>query len=124
MNSFLGRSLLASVVVLTLAFPAWSAEETKAAQAREEKVEKKAVSKGSDEVKKIQEALKAKGEDPGAIDGIMGRKTHAAMRAFQKANGLKVTGSLDQETSGKLGVEMSTAPVKKEMKEEKQQEKK
>jgi len=54
--------------------------------------------------KKIQEALKSKGDDPGAIDGRMGRKTHAALRAFQKSNGLKVTGSLDNETADKLGV--------------------
>jgi peptidoglycan hydrolase-like protein with peptidoglycan-binding domain len=124
MNSFLGRSLLAGAVVLTLAFPGWAAEEAKTAQVKEEKMEKKAVTPGSDEVKKVQEALKAKGEDPGTIDGIMGKKTHAAIRAFQKANALKVTGSLDQETSGKLGVAMTTTQSKMEMKEEKKQDKK
>ncbi len=119
MNSRLARSALAGALVLTLAFPGWAAEETKAAPTKEEKVEKKAVTRESEEVKKIQEALKSKGEDPGAIDGVMGKKTHAAIEAFQKSNGLKVTGRLDKETAEKLGVEMPKVAATKGMKEEK-----
>jgi Putative peptidoglycan binding domain len=58
-----------------------------------------------DDVKKAQEALKSKGHDPGSIDGTLGPKTRQAISAFQKANGLKETGSLDTETATKLGVE-------------------
>lgn len=40
----------------------------------------------------IQKALKAAGFDPGAIDGIPGRNTLAAVKAFQGARGLAVDG--------------------------------
>jgi peptidoglycan hydrolase-like protein with peptidoglycan-binding domain len=58
----------------------------------------------STEVKSIQQALKDKGHDPGTIDGVMGPKTHAALREFQKAEGLQPTGRPTQETLAKLGV--------------------
>ena len=58
----------------------------------------------SDETKQIQQALKDKGHDPGRIDGIMGSKTRAALRDFQKENGLQASGTLDDETASALGV--------------------
>lgn len=57
----------------------------------------------SDDIKKAQEALKAKGLNPGS-DGRMDIKTQQALRDFQKANDLPVTGVLDQKTAEKLGV--------------------
>ena len=61
------------------------------------------------DVKKAQEALKNKGHNPGSIDGVMGSQTRQAIKAFQKANGLKETGTLDGETAEKLGVEKGSA---------------
>jgi len=49
--------------------------------------------------RELQELLKAKGFDPGAIDGIMGPNTRAAIRAFQKANGLTVDGIVGSDTT-------------------------
>jgi peptidoglycan hydrolase-like protein with peptidoglycan-binding domain len=62
-------------------------------------------------VKAAQQALKDKGHDPGAIDGVMGPKTRSALKDFQKKEGIKDTGRLDQETMGKLGMDakMSSA---------------
>lgn len=40
--------------------------------------------------KQIQQALKDHGFDPGEIDGIIGRKTIAAVKAFQLAKGLDI----------------------------------
>jgi peptidoglycan hydrolase-like protein with peptidoglycan-binding domain len=51
-----------------------------------------------------QQALKDKGHDPGMIDGKMGRHTRAAIADYQKAEGLKVTGRLDDDTRTKLGI--------------------
>jgi peptidoglycan hydrolase-like protein with peptidoglycan-binding domain len=51
-----------------------------------------------------QQALKDKGHDPGMIDGKMGRRTRAALADYQKAEGLKVTGRLDDDTRTKLGI--------------------
>ena len=59
---------------------------------------------GKQEVKSAQEALKAKGYDAGASDGAMGPRTRAALRSFQKAEGLRATGRLDADTRSKLGV--------------------
>lgn len=53
------------------------------------------------EVKKVQEVLIKDGAKIKA-DGIMGKHTRAAIKAFQKKNNLKVTGRLDKETMEKL----------------------
>jgi peptidoglycan hydrolase-like protein with peptidoglycan-binding domain len=58
----------------------------------------------SEEVKQAQQALKDKGHDPGPIDGVLGPKTQAALKAFQEANKTKATGRLDAETKSKLGL--------------------
>jgi Putative peptidoglycan binding domain len=57
----------------------------------------------SDDIKKAQTALKAKGLNPGT-DGKMDSKTQQALRDFQKSNNLPVTGVLDEKTAEKLGV--------------------
>jgi peptidoglycan hydrolase-like protein with peptidoglycan-binding domain len=118
----LSRAVFASVLVLTLVPSGWAAEEKQMPPAKAEKMaemEKKpamAKMKGMEEHRKLQEALKAKGNDPGPIDGRMGPKTRAALKAFQEANGLKVTRQLDDQTAEKLGLEKSAMPMGKEMK--------
>jgi murein L,D-transpeptidase YcbB/YkuD len=112
------RSSLAGALIMVLALPAWAAEEKKGAPAKEEKAEKKASAKGSEEIMKVQEALKAKGQDPGPVDGSMGPKTRAAIKAFQEASGIKASGRLDKQTAEKLGVEMPTSPAKEMKKKE------
>ncbi|HEY6197233.1 MAG TPA: peptidoglycan-binding domain-containing protein [Candidatus Binatia bacterium] len=66
-------------------------------------------SSGSESVKKVQQALKDKGQDPGPIDGVMGEKTKSALKAYQSANKLKATGMLDSETAKSLGVESASS---------------
>src|SRR5262249_2872377 len=55
-------------------------------------------------IQMTQQALKDKGYDPGPIDGVQGPQTVAALKAYQKAEGLRVTGRADAETLNKLGV--------------------
>ena len=50
----------------------------------------------------IQRRLVALGYDPGPLDGIRGRRTIAAVRAFQAAHGLAVDGIAGAETIGRL----------------------
>jgi murein L,D-transpeptidase YcbB/YkuD len=57
-----------------------------------------------EDIQKAQEALKSKGHDPGSIDGVISAQTREAIRAFQNANGLEGTGSLDTETAKELGI--------------------
>jgi peptidoglycan hydrolase-like protein with peptidoglycan-binding domain len=56
------------------------------------------------EVMAAQQALKDKGHDPGKIDGRMGPRTRAMLSDYQKAEGLRITGQLDNDTRGKLGM--------------------
>ena len=60
---------------------------------------------GDEKVKAAQQALKDKGHDPGMVDGRMGPKTQAALRDFQKAQGLQASGRLDTKTMQALGME-------------------
>ncbi len=55
-------------------------------------------------VVKVQEALIARGYDPGPVDGIYGYRTRLAVRAFQRDNGLPVTGYLNRPTLDLLGI--------------------
>jgi peptidoglycan hydrolase-like protein with peptidoglycan-binding domain len=57
-----------------------------------------------DQVKRLQKALQDKGMDPGPIDGILGPKTQAALRSFQRDQKLPETGRMDNDTLAKLGV--------------------
>ena len=65
-------------------------------------------SKG-DEVKALQDALKAKGYLAGASDGSFGSATASALKGFQRANGLPVTGIADDATRAALMDENSVA---------------
>jgi len=56
------------------------------------------------DVRAAQEALKAKGFDPGAIDGRMGPHTQAAVSDFQRSAGIRETGRFDSPTLSQLGV--------------------
>lgn len=64
----------------------------------------------SEDIKKAQDALQAKGLSPGT-DGKMDTKTQQALRDFQKANNLPATGVLDEKTAEKLGVRTSSSDV-------------
>lgn len=44
----------------------------------------------------VQSALKAKGFDPGKLDGVMGPRTAAAIRSMQSAAGIPQTGIVDE----------------------------
>lgn len=53
-------------------------------------------------VREQQAALRAAGFDPGPIDGIIGPRTRAAIRAYQQANGLTVDGIVGPQTTAAL----------------------
>jgi peptidoglycan hydrolase-like protein with peptidoglycan-binding domain len=52
-----------------------------------------------------QETLRRFGYEPGPSDGIMRFETVSALRAFQRAHGLSVTGRTNPETLASLGIE-------------------
>lgn len=57
----------------------------------------------SQDIKQVQQALQAKGHNAGT-SGVMDDKTRDAIRAFQKKEGLSVTGNVDAKTAQALGV--------------------
>jgi hypothetical protein len=57
-----------------------------------------------DQVREAQRALNDRGYSAGTVDGIMGPHTEQALRQFQQAQGLGVTGTLDAQTMSALGV--------------------
>ncbi len=58
----------------------------------------------------VQQALIARGFNPGSVDGIYGPMTANAVRAFQAANGLPVTGIVCGQAYVLLGVACITVP--------------
>jgi hypothetical protein len=44
----------------------------------------------------VQNSLKQLGYDPGAIDGAMGPRTAAAIKSYEEANGMTVTGTMSK----------------------------
>jgi hypothetical protein len=55
-------------------------------------------------VKQMQQTLQDEGHYHGKVDGALGLRTRASIREFQRAENLPVTGQLDVQTAGKLGV--------------------
>ena len=55
-------------------------------------------------VRSVQQALNDQGYSTGAVDGVMGPHTQAALRKFQSAKGLQATGQLDPATIAALGM--------------------
>ena len=60
-----------------------------------------------DDVKKIQQRLKSWGYYSGAVDGIFGSGTLAAVKSFQRKNGLTADGIVGPKTAAALGITLS-----------------
>lgn len=57
-----------------------------------------------DAIKTMQQTLLSRGHYSGTVDGVLGLRTRASIRAYQKAQNLPITGQLDAQTADKLGV--------------------
>jgi peptidoglycan hydrolase-like protein with peptidoglycan-binding domain len=57
------------------------------------------------DAKKMQQALFDRGLYRGKVDGVIGLRTRASIRSFQKAANLPATGLLDPQTASKLGLQ-------------------
>lgn len=66
----------------------------------------------SDAVKTLQQQLATAGHGPrGGADGIFGSATQTALKAFQQANGLPATGTVDPATAAALAKAAPAAPA-------------
>ena len=63
-----------------------------------------------EEVKAIQQELKDRGLYQGSVDGIFGSATEAAVKKFQKQQGLTADGIAGPQTLKKLGITIGATP--------------
>lgn len=66
------------------------------------------------QIGEIQTALKQRGFDPGRVDGIIGPKSSGALKGFQKREGLRATGRLDQKSLDALGLDINLKQAQEE----------
>ena len=62
-----------------------------------------------EEIRAVQKKLKNWGYYSGAVDGIYGEKTTAAVKYFQRKNGLTADGIVGARTAEKLGMSLGSA---------------
>lgn len=89
--------LLPLMIVLALAAVAAAPHSSLAQSQRETTLEQMSPGMARATVVGIQEELIELGYRPGAVDGIMGPRTRAAIRAYQRTADLKVTGRASKE---------------------------
>ena len=63
-----------------------------------------AFAQSSATVKNVQQALKDKGFDPGAVDGVNGPQTREALKKYQASQNLDADGRIGPKTLDSLGV--------------------
>jgi peptidoglycan hydrolase-like protein with peptidoglycan-binding domain len=63
-----------------------------------------------DNVKLIQERLKAERVYAGPVDGELNAQTEAALRQYQQKQGLPISGAADDATLKELQIELPTTP--------------
>ena len=102
---FLARKIGWAGIALTLlttgtslqAFP----QSTAGSDSHKEKVAPFVV---KNEIRKMQEILRDKGHYRGKVDGVLGLRSRASIRAYQKAENLPITGQVDVQTADGLGL--------------------
>ena len=116
----ISRAMFIGGTVAVLAGPAWSQEApgerrqpdrnlTRPGDENIPGMQQGTVELSKDDMRKVEEALKAKGYDPGKIDGVVDDANRAAIRSFQKDKTLPITGTVDSRTAQELGVRIAKA---------------
>ena len=119
-SRLISRAMFIGGTVALLAGPAWSQEApgerrqpdkslTRPGDENIPGMQQGTVELSKDDMRKVEEALKTKGYNPGKIDGVVDDTNRAAIRSFQKDKSLPVTGTVDKRTAQELGVSISKA---------------
>jgi N-acetylmuramoyl-L-alanine amidase len=62
---------------------------------------------GRDSIKKVQDKLKHRGYYDGKVDGVWGPKSTAALKKYQQDKDIQASGTMDEKTADKLGLNKS-----------------
>lgn len=107
--------LLVSLLFCVSASAQTGTSSTAAAATADEKPRAPIFRPTKDQIKEVQTMLKAKGLYEGEPIGKLDNPTRAAIKSWQKDNGLKTTGTLNRATLEKMGIELTdrqkTIPV-------------
>ena len=63
-----------------------------------------------DNLKLVQERLKAEGVYAGPVDGELNAQTEAVLRQYQEKRGIPVSGAVDEETLRQLQISLPASP--------------
>ena len=63
---------------------------------------------GAEAIRALQRELSQKGHEAGAVDGVWGENTRAALREYQRDHGLETTGTLTLPTLAALGIDVAS----------------
>lgn len=63
---------------------------------------------GAEAIRALQRELSQKGHEAGAVDGVWGENTRAALRNYQREHGLETTGTLTLPTLAALGIDVAS----------------
>jgi peptidoglycan hydrolase-like protein with peptidoglycan-binding domain len=100
-------SRLAMILVVTCTLVAFGSQSVvlakQAKSAKKQMVVKAKKTINTAQIKSVQEALASAGYKI-KVDGKMGRQLRAALKKYQKKNGLKATGRIDKATLAKMSV--------------------
>jgi peptidoglycan hydrolase-like protein with peptidoglycan-binding domain len=107
--------LLVSLLFCVSAGAQTGTSTTTAAATADEKPRPPIFRPTKDQITEVQTMLKAKGLYEGEAIGKLDKPTRAAIKSWQKDNGLKTTGTLNRATLEKMGIELTerqkTIPV-------------
>jgi peptidoglycan hydrolase-like protein with peptidoglycan-binding domain len=119
-NQLISRALFIGGAVALLAGPAWSQDAPGEKRQPDRNLTRPGenenvpgmrgqgtVELSKNDMRMVEEALKAKGYSPGKIDGVVDDANRAAIRSFQKDKNLPITGTIDKRTADELGVSIS-----------------
>ncbi len=107
-------ALLTAFVLTGFGGPTFTAaQETPAAEEGTKPKKKPRANNPNTDYGKAQQMLKDAGLYKGEITGYKNPETTEALRKYQEQNGLKVTGTLSNETREKMGLPKRKPPVKK-----------
>jgi len=102
---FLARKIGWAGIALTLLTAGMSLQAfPRSAAGSDSNNEKVAAFVVKNEIRKMQEILRDKGHYRGKTDGVLGLRSRASIRAYQKAENLPITGQVDARTADGLGL--------------------